>query len=411
VENLFKFDCPQVAEAIGYFVNGLKNRTVASHKFNRSSSRSHSIFTVYVDLLSGASELIQQGKISFVDLAGSERVSMTGNTGALLQQSISINKSLFVLRKVIDALAATQRKKSRGGGGGRKRKQKGKNTSTKPHIPFRDSVLTRLLKDSLGGNCRTLMLACLCPQDDMVEENLSTLNYAARTKTIKNKAKVNQDAKTALILRLRAEIKQLKAMLGRNTQLQSMTQGMEHDLATAVAATPAAPLEHKVEVQTQAKSPMSYSRVHDRVLSEKFVRSIELMKSVIADNNSLQESYQEIATQVEEYEYDNETLNTENNELRNRISFLENILVEAQAMPVTRANAAAATTTPESKDEDGDEEEDTEDSVAQKLFKSEQENSALRQALYTNEQELKRCLALLAESTRRPRTSRRKAGR
>ena len=104
----------------------------------------------------------------------------------LLKQSIGINKSLFVLRKVIKALASSQRQQL-------------------DLIPYRDSTLTRLLKHSLGGSCLTLMIACLCPPDRYADENLSTLNYAALTQRITNRAVVNEDPKTALIRRLRAE--------------------------------------------------------------------------------------------------------------------------------------------------------------------------------------------------------------
>lgn len=129
------------------------------------------------------------GKLSLVDLAGSEKMQLTGATaGSLLQkQSIGINKSLFVLRKVIKALAAGSAQQLQ-------------------TVPYRDSTLTRLLKHSLGGNCLTLMIACLCPPDRYAEENMSTLNYAALTQRITNRAVVNEDPKTALIRRLRQEV-------------------------------------------------------------------------------------------------------------------------------------------------------------------------------------------------------------
>lgn len=121
-------------------------------------------------------------------------MSLTGATGGVLKQSIGINKSLFVLRKVIKALSqvsslsGTQKKEAL------------------QHIAYRDSTLTRLLKHSIGGNCITLMIACLCPSDAYAEENLSTLNYAGLTKRIANNASINEDPKTALIKRLREEV-------------------------------------------------------------------------------------------------------------------------------------------------------------------------------------------------------------
>lgn len=128
-----------------------------------------------------------------MDLAGSERQSRTGATGERLKEATKINLSLSALGNVISALVD-----------GRCR-----------HIPYRDSKLTRLLQDSLGGNTRTLMVACVSPADDSYEESLSTLRYANRAKNIKNKPCINEDPKDALLREYQEEIKKLKAVLAK----------------------------------------------------------------------------------------------------------------------------------------------------------------------------------------------------
>lgn len=146
----------------------------------------------------GASQQVNS-TLSLVDLAGSERQASTGTVGASLKESIEINTSLFVLRKVIQALAQSQPGRRGGSGGG---------TS---HVPYRDSKLTSLLKDSLGGNSNTLMIACLSPSDAYVDENGSTLEYASTAKRIANRPVINEDANTRLIRKLRSQVRKSDA--------------------------------------------------------------------------------------------------------------------------------------------------------------------------------------------------------
>ena len=161
---------------------------------NADSSRSHSIFTVYLercDQSDDGDNHIRVAKLNLVDLAGSERQAKTGATGERLKEATKINLSLSALGNVISALVD------------------GKST----HIPYRDSKLTRMLQDSLGGNTKTLMIACLSPADNNYEETLSTLRYANRAKNIKNKPKINEDPKDAMLREYQNEIEKLKAML------------------------------------------------------------------------------------------------------------------------------------------------------------------------------------------------------
>ncbi|XP_023229481.1 kinesin-like protein KIF21A [Centruroides sculpturatus] len=189
---------------------GALSRTTASTQMNSQSSRSHAIFTLHikqqriVKLQTNENEEQMKGnmmeefetltaKFHFVDLAGSERLKKTGATGDRAKEGISINCGLLALGNVISALGDRSQKVT--------------------HVPYRDSKLTRLLQDSLGGNSHTLMIACISPSDHDFMETLNTLKYANRAKNIKNKAIINQDKSSQLMMMLRQEIQQLKLEL------------------------------------------------------------------------------------------------------------------------------------------------------------------------------------------------------
>ncbi|CAN0109558.1 unnamed protein product, partial [Heterosigma akashiwo] len=212
--------CPDVASAaaaLRYFRSGVAQKVMAQHKLNAASSRSHCIFTLDVAKSRKDGEVFRS-RLNLVDLAGSERASKTGATGRTLQESIGINQSLFVLRKVIQALADRgDREAAAARGPGRAGAGRGGGRAA-PLVPYRDAKLTSLLKNSLGGNALTAMVACLAPADAYAEENLSTVQYAARAQAIRNAPRRNLDAKSQLIARLRAELKALRAQL-RATQV------------------------------------------------------------------------------------------------------------------------------------------------------------------------------------------------
>ncbi|XP_039310398.1 osmotic avoidance abnormal protein 3 isoform X2 [Solenopsis invicta] len=175
---------------------GDQRRVAAATKMNAASSRSHAVLTLSLEAIAindddKRGNAIRRGRLHLVDLAGSERQTRTGATGDRLKEAASINLSLSALGNVISALAA---------GNGR-------------HVPYRDSKLTRLLRDSLGGNARTLMIACVSPSDIDAEETLSTLRYAARARCIKNKPIVNEDPKDALLRQYQLELQRLKKLL------------------------------------------------------------------------------------------------------------------------------------------------------------------------------------------------------
>ncbi|CAH0548957.1 unnamed protein product [Brassicogethes aeneus] len=180
-----------------YYLNmGSKNRMIGDTLMNQNSSRSHSIFTISIEQIShiNNNESIKKGKLNLVDLAGSERQAKTGATGERLKEATKINLSLSALGNVISALVDGKAK----------------------HIPYRDSKLTRLLQDSLGGNTRTLMIACVSPSSRDYMETLSTLRYANRAKNISNKPKVNEDPKDTILRQYQEEIAKLKSLLGNH---------------------------------------------------------------------------------------------------------------------------------------------------------------------------------------------------
>ncbi|KAK7862050.1 hypothetical protein R5R35_011474 [Gryllus longicercus] len=184
---------------------GNKSRTVAATNMNSESSRSHAVFSVVLtqtltDTKSGVSGE-KVSRMSLVDLAGSERAVKTGAVGDRLKEGSNINKSLTTLGLVISKLADQA--------SGAKNKDK--------FVPYRDSVLTWLLKDNLGGNSKTVMVATISPAADNYEETLSTLRYADRAKRIVNHAVVNEDPNARIIRELRQEVEALKEMLKHAT--------------------------------------------------------------------------------------------------------------------------------------------------------------------------------------------------
>ncbi|MEE6507883.1 hypothetical protein FKM82_017222 [Ascaphus truei] len=194
VKDLSSFVTKSVKEIEHVMNVGNQNRSVGATNMNEHSSRSHAIFMITIECselgLDGENH-IRVGKLNLVDLAGSERQAKTGAQGKRLKEATKINLSLSALGNVISALVD------------------GKST----HIPYRDSKLTRLLQDSLGGNAKTVMVANIGPASYNVEETLTTLRYSNRAKNIKNKPRVNEDPKDALLREFQEEIARLKTQL------------------------------------------------------------------------------------------------------------------------------------------------------------------------------------------------------
>ncbi|XP_018789011.1 PREDICTED: kinesin-like protein unc-104 isoform X11 [Bactrocera latifrons] len=204
VEDLSKLAVTDYQDIHDLIDEGNKARTVAATNMNETSSRSHAVFTIFFtqrrhdNMTDLTTEKVS--KISLVDLAGSERADSTGAKGTRLKEGANINKSLTTLGKVISALAEISASKN-------------KKSKKADFIPYRDSVLTWLLRENLGGNSKTAMIAAISPADINYDETLSTLRYADRAKQIVCKAIVNEDANAKLIRELKEEIQKLRDLL------------------------------------------------------------------------------------------------------------------------------------------------------------------------------------------------------
>uniref|UniRef100_A0AAX7VJ99 Kinesin motor domain-containing protein n=1 Tax=Astatotilapia calliptera TaxID=8154 RepID=A0AAX7VJ99_ASTCA len=185
------FSAPEMVSCLEL---GNSARTVGSTAMNAASSRSHAIFTITLEQRRGTDKADSVvSKLHLVDLAGSERQKKTKAEGDRLKEGISINRGLLSLGNVISALGDESKKNT--------------------FVPYRDSKLTRLLQDSLGGNSHTLMIACVSPADSNMEETINTLRYADRARKIKNKPVVNIDPRAAEMNRLKQQVQELQVML------------------------------------------------------------------------------------------------------------------------------------------------------------------------------------------------------
>jgi hypothetical protein len=179
VKDLSLWEIKDTMNAMQLMEDGITRREVKATELNSDSSRSHSLFTVYVRTWDKEQDLRTEAKLNLVDLAGSERQSKTGATGDAFKEGANINLSLTALGTVIDCLV-----------------------KQKPHIPYRSSPLTMLLKDGLGGNSRTVIVGAIGPSDFNAHETVSTLRFIDRAKQIKNKPKLQMDPKDAKIAEL-----------------------------------------------------------------------------------------------------------------------------------------------------------------------------------------------------------------
>uniref|UniRef100_A0A8D0H2I7 Kinesin-like protein n=1 Tax=Sphenodon punctatus TaxID=8508 RepID=A0A8D0H2I7_SPHPU len=223
-----------VAQCERIMETGWRNRSVGFTLMNKDSSRSHSIFTINMEIFAvdeRGQDHLRAAKLNLVDLAGSERQSKTGASGERQKEATKINLSLSALGNVISALADGRCK----------------------HIPYRDSKLTRVLQDSLGGNTKTLMVACLSPAADNYDETLSTLRYAHRAKNIRNKPRINEDPKDALLREYQEEIKKLRAVLAEQMNANHLSAGLSHLLPPEPVQQekPAPPPEAQPDVEAE----------------------------------------------------------------------------------------------------------------------------------------------------------------
>ncbi|XP_053658047.1 osmotic avoidance abnormal protein 3 [Anopheles marshallii] len=258
VQNLSLHTVHGMKECIELLELGAKNRMVGATLMNIESSRSHSIFSISLEQMStsvdGDGAAIKRGKLNLVDLAGSERQSKTGATGERLKEATKINLSLSALGNVISALVDGKTR----------------------HIPYRDSKLTRLLQDSLGGNTKTLMIACISPAGYNYDETLSTLRYASRAKNIANKPRVNEDPKDTMLREYQQEILRLKELLkGGETPLQlAHTNGHDRETSSLDVEKQALKTQYDQEV-------MHLRREYEqqKIAKQELVKDIEKIKA------------------------------------------------------------------------------------------------------------------------------------
>ena len=225
IKDLTDLPVKNYQELLRHMRLGDSNRTTASTKMNDTSSRSHAVFTIMLKQmhhdLSTDSTTERLARIRLVDLAGSERAKATEATGARLREGSNINKSLTTLGRVIAALADPRHGRIHNSG----------KTRSKDVVPYRDSILTWLLKDSLGGNSKTAMIACIAPSD--YDETLSTLRYADQAKRIRTRAIVNQDSvsaaeRDAQIAEMQNTIRELQVQVSVANQAANERRGREH---------------------------------------------------------------------------------------------------------------------------------------------------------------------------------------
>ncbi|XP_054905497.1 kinesin-like protein KIF1B isoform X17 [Poeciliopsis prolifica] len=285
VEDLSKLAVTSYTDIADLMDAGNKARTVAATNMNETSSRSHAVFTIVFTQKKHDSETDltteKVSKISLVDLAGSERADSTGAKGTRLKEGANINKSLTTLGKVISALAEVSKKKKK-----------------TDFIPYRDSVLTWLLRENLGGNSRTAMVAALSPADINYDETLSTLRYADRAKNIKCNAVINEDPNNKLVRELKDEVARLKELL--------RAQGLGDILDTPIGSLTASPSSGALCNQGGLQSVTS---IQERIMStpggEEAIERLKESEKIIAELN---ETWEEKLRKTEAIRMEREAL-------------------------------------------------------------------------------------------------------
>ncbi|XP_061759890.1 kinesin-like protein KIF1B isoform X23 [Nerophis ophidion] len=291
VEDLSKLAVTSYTDIADLMDAGNKARTVAATNMNETSSRSHAVFTIVFTQKKHDSETDlsteKVSKISLVDLAGSERADSTGAKGTRLKEGANINKSLTTLGKVISALAEVDNSTS-----------KSKKKKKTDFIPYRDSVLTWLLRENLGGNSRTAMVAALSPADINYDETLSTLRYADRAKNIKCNAVINEDPNNKLVRDLKDEVARLKELL--------RAQGLGDILDTPIGSLTASPSSGLLCNQGALQSVTS---IQERIMStpggEEAIERLKESEKIIAELN---ETWEEKLRKTEAIRMEREAL-------------------------------------------------------------------------------------------------------
>ncbi|XP_051847694.1 kinesin-like protein KIF1A isoform X17 [Antechinus flavipes] len=300
VEDLSKLAVTSYNDIQDLMDSGNKARTVAATNMNETSSRSHAVFNIIFTQKRHDAETDitteKVSKISLVDLAGSERADSTGAKGTRLKEGANINKSLTTLGKVISALAEMD-------SGPNKNKKKKKTD----FIPYRDSVLTWLLRENLGGNSRTAMVAALSPADINYDETLSTLRYADRAKQIRCNAVINEDPNNKLIRELKDEVARLRDLLyaqGLGDIIDTSTVPGGPKLTNALVG-----MSPSSSLSALSSRAASVSSLHERMLfapgSEEAIERLKETEKIIAELN---ETWEEKLRRTEAIRMEREAL-------------------------------------------------------------------------------------------------------
>ena len=302
VKDLSTFVCKSISEIEHVMNVGNQNRSVGRTNMNEHSSRSHAIFIITVECseqdTSGESH-IRVGKLNLVDLAGSERQAKTGAVGERLKEATKINLSLSALGNVISALVD------------------GKSI----HVPYRDSKLTRLLQDSLGGNARTVMVANIGPANYNYDETITTLRYANRAKNIKNKPRVNEDPKDALLREFQEEIARLKAQLNQRPQKERRKKEKKEKVLK----------EKQKSVAKDSKDHQQITESTEKIDDQEELSDEEDMGEEEEEDNSIKEMAEKLATEKELLESDTSMLAEEKDKLLQEVRRKEAMLVREKA--------------------------------------------------------------------------------
>ncbi|XP_053776144.1 kinesin-like protein KIF1B isoform X7 [Desmodus rotundus] len=285
VEDLSKLAVTSYTDIADLMDAGNKARTVAATNMNETSSRSHAVFTIVFTQKKHDTETNlsteKVSKISLVDLAGSERADSTGAKGTRLKEGANINKSLTTLGKVISALAEVSKKKKK-----------------TDFIPYRDSVLTWLLRENLGGNSRTAMVAALSPADINYDETLSTLRYADRAKQIKCNAVINEDPNAKLVRELKEEVTRLKDLL----RAQGLGDIIDTSMGSLTSSSSSCSLSSQVGLT-------SVTSIQERIMStpggEEAIERLKESEKIIAELN---ETWEEKLRKTEAIRMEREAL-------------------------------------------------------------------------------------------------------
>lgn len=278
-------------------IKGNKNRHVGQTKMNHESSRSHSIFTVTVECAEIGTDgkaHIKVGKLNMVDLAGSEKQSKTGSEGVRLEEAIKINLSLTTLCHVISSLV----------------------DGKSQYVPYRDSKLTRLLQDSLGGNTKTIMIANIGPADYNMDETVSTLRYASRAKHIQNKPRINEDPKDAMLREFQEEIQRLRE------QLEMAGGGVRVNPDGTVSSAGVVEVE-TIVYEADKKQMKKLESKLEKEKQEIKLKAEEQRKKIIEQKNLADDEREKLLNDLKKKEEDQEKAKTKQQKLLKRLKNME----------------------------------------------------------------------------------------